>query len=106
MSPMGKAAVAAAVIASFAAQASANTSGAPAGTSGGPFPGETLCTRCHGGSEANSGPGTLELLIGDVAAGKHYYTPGGTVSLLVKLVPVLSRAWTAAVHPTTVKPSL
>ena len=84
MSPMGKAAVAAAVIASFAAQASANTSGAPAGTSGGPFPGETLCTRCHGGSEANSGPGTLELLIGDVAAGKHYYTPGGTVSLLVK----------------------
>ena len=50
---------------------------------GGPFPGEQVCTRCHVGSDANSGDGTVELLIGDAAASEFSYTPGETVSLIL-----------------------
>ena len=71
-------------LASFGGHASANSSGAPARTSGGSFPGETACTRCHLGSDLNSGSGTLELLAGGIHAGDYFYTPGETVSLLVK----------------------
>ncbi len=62
--------------------------GAPARTSGGPFPGETNCTRCHAG-EVNSGPGTLSLTVGGVAASGESaaesltYTPGETIALIV-----------------------
>ena len=76
--------LAALVLASFPGQASANSSGAPARTSGGPFPGETACTRCHLGSDLNSGSGTLELLVASTRPGEYFYTPGETVSLLVK----------------------
>ena len=76
--------LAGALLASFPGQASANSSGAPARTSGGSFPGETACTRCHLGSDLNSGSGTLELLVGSIDAGDYFYTPGETVSLLVK----------------------
>ena len=62
--------------------------GGPARTSGGPFPGETNCTRCHAG-ELNSGPGTLSLTVGGVAASGDSaaedltYTPGETIALIV-----------------------
>lgn len=62
----------------------ANSSGGPPMTTGGPFPGETLCTRCHQGSEANSGTGTLALLIEGNPASEFAYTPGETVSMIVE----------------------
>ncbi len=62
----------------------ANSSGGPPMTTGGPFPGETLCTRCHQGSEANSGAGTLALLIEGNPASEYAYTPGETVSMIVE----------------------
>lgn len=68
--------------------ADAFSRGAPARTSGGPFPGETNCTRCHAG-EVNSGPGTLSLTVGGVAASGESaaetltYTPGETIALIV-----------------------
>ena len=51
--------------------------------SGGPFPGEQVCTRCHAGSDANSGDGTVDLLIGGASASDFSYTPGETVSLIL-----------------------
>lgn len=60
--------------------------GAPARSSGGGFPGERVCTQCHVGSEANSGPGTLSLTVGGVAASAESaptYTPGETIALIV-----------------------
>ena len=74
-----------AVAAVLAPHAAANSRGAPARTSGGPFPGERDCTRCHSG-QANSGPGTLSLTVGGVpAAGgaAPTYSPGETVALIV-----------------------
>lgn len=50
---------------------------------GGPFPGERDCTRCHQGSEANSGGGTVGLTIGGVAPSEFSYTPGEAVALLI-----------------------
>ncbi len=61
----------------------AYSGGAPPRTSGGEFPGETSCTRCHSGSPVNSGPGILKLLIGDSPAEGQMYTPGETVPLIV-----------------------
>ena len=67
----------------------ANSSGAPALSSGGSFPGERSCTRCHAGSDANSGPGTLSLTIdGAPAVGEpdeiaSFYTPGEAIALIV-----------------------
>lgn len=67
----------------------ANSSGAPALHSGGPFPGERSCTACHVGSDANSGPGALSLTIdGAPAVGEpgetaSFYTPGETIALIV-----------------------
>ena len=62
----------------------ANSSGGPPLTTGGPFPGETLCTRCHQGSEANSGAGALTLAIDGSPASEYAYTPGETVSMIVE----------------------
>lgn len=68
--------------------ADAFSRGAPARTSGGSFPGESNCTRCHTG-EVNSGPGTLSLTVGGVAASGESaaetltYTPGETIALIV-----------------------
>ncbi len=62
--------------------------GAPPRTTGGPFPGERDCTRCHVG-EVNSGPGTLSLTIdgapasGEPGASALAYTPGETIALIV-----------------------
>lgn len=67
-----------------ATHASANSNGAPALTSGGPFPGENNCTMCHTGSEVNSGSGTLQLLVGDSPASEYAYAAGETVSFLVR----------------------
>lgn len=75
---------AAAVALASLGSAWANSSGGPPMTTGGPFPGETLCTRCHQGSEANSGAGTLALLIDGNPASEYAYTPGETVSLIVE----------------------
>lgn len=69
-------------------QVAAFSHGGPARTSGGPFPAETNCTRCHAG-EVNSGPGTLSLTVGGVAASGDSavadltYTPGETIALIV-----------------------
>ena len=51
---------------------------------GGPFPGEQVCARCHQGSEVNSGSGSLQLLVGEVSASDYMYTPGQTVTLIVQ----------------------
>ena len=59
--------------------------GAPARSTGGPFPGERDCTRCHSG-DVNSGPGTLSLTVGGVAVADDAalaYTPGETIALIV-----------------------
>lgn len=60
--------------------------GAPPRTTGGPFPGERDCTRCHVGSEVNSGPGTLSLTVGGVTVSEEpalAYAPGETIPLIV-----------------------
>ena len=62
----------------------ANSGGGPPLTSGGGFPGERDCTLCHQGSAANSGSGSLELLIGESAASEYSYEPGETAHLLVR----------------------
>lgn len=62
----------------------ANSAGGPPQTTGGPFPGEVLCTRCHQGSAANSGSGALKLAIGGIPASEYAYTPGETVSMIVE----------------------
>ncbi len=74
-----------AMAAVLAPHAAANSRGGPARTSGGPFPGERDCTRCHSG-EVNSGPGTLSLTVGGVpaaGAAAPTYSPGETVALIV-----------------------
>ncbi len=61
----------------------AKSNGAPSGHTGGPFPGEQSCTVCHGGSEINSGSGTLAILVDGAPASEYRYTPGETVSLII-----------------------
>ncbi len=61
----------------------ANSGGAPPRTSGGEFPGEQSCVRCHTGTALNAGRGTLELRMGDSPAAGQTYTPGEMVSLIV-----------------------
>ncbi len=58
--------------------------GAPPRSTGGPFPGERDCTRCHSG-DVNSGPGTLSLTVGGVYVDDAAlpYTPGETIALIV-----------------------
>lgn len=72
-------------------QVAARSAGGPARTSGGAFPGERDCTACHVGSEVNSGPGTLSLTVGGVAASGESsptYTPGETIQLIVSFEDV------------------
>ena len=70
-------------------QVAAFSGGAPARSSGGGFPGERVCTQCHVGAEANSGPGTLTLSVGGTTASSEpdapalTYTPGETIALIV-----------------------
>ncbi len=64
-------------------EAGAHSRGARPGLSGGNFPGEGDCTRCHGGTDLNAGPGMLTLAVGDPASEMPSYTPGETVSLIV-----------------------
>lgn len=78
------AAISLAYLAALAPGAWANAGGAPPFSSGGPFPGENACTRCHVGSEANSGPGSLDILINGAPASEYMYSPGETVALIVK----------------------
>lgn len=53
------------------------------GETGGPFPGEQNCSRCHQGSEVNSGEGSVGVMIGESPASEFMYTPGETVSLII-----------------------
>ncbi len=60
---------------------------------GGPFPGETNCTRCHQGTKLNAGGGTLQLLINGAPAADHAYKPGETVTLVIQFAdPTASRS--------------
>ena len=61
----------------------ARSGGAPSASSGGSLPGEQLCTRCHQGT-ANSGSGTVEILVNDSPATGYMYAPGETVAILVR----------------------
>ena len=67
----------------FPPAASANSGGARVGYSGDQLAGEQVCTACHQG-QANSGSGTLDLLINDAPAAQHVYTPGATIQVVVK----------------------
>lgn len=53
------------------------------GETGGSFPGENNCSRCHTGSDLNSGSGTVSLTVGGSAPSEVSYTPGETVSLII-----------------------
>lgn len=55
------------------------------GNTGGEFPGELVCTRCHQGNELNSGSGTVGITVGETPAAEYTYTPGETVSLIISL---------------------
>ncbi len=59
------------------------SAGAPTGVSGGDFPGEENCTKCHR-AEPNSGSGSISLLINGIAAGEYSYSPGETVPVVVR----------------------
>lgn len=61
----------------------ARSGGAPSASSGGSLPGEQLCTRCHQGT-ANSGSGSIELLVADSPATGYMYAPGETVAIVVR----------------------
>lgn len=61
----------------------ARSGGAPSASSGGSLPGEQLCTRCHQGA-ANSGSGSIELLVADSPATGYMYAPGETVAIVVR----------------------
>ena len=61
----------------------ARSGGAPAASSGGSLPGEQLCTRCHQGT-ANSGSGSIELLVNGTQSTEYTYTPGATVPILIR----------------------
>lgn len=61
----------------------ARSGGAPAGHSGGSLPGEHLCTECHTGT-ANTGSGSIELLVNGAQPTGYVYNPGETVPILVK----------------------
>ena len=73
-----------ATVLGFAPVALANSGGGPPWTSGGGFPGERDCAMCHQGSATNSGPGSLELLIGESVAAEYRYKAGETANLLVR----------------------
>ena len=63
-----------------------NAAGAPNGRTGGDFPNEMSCVDgCHAGSEPNSGPGSLSLLIDSAPAAQYRYTPGETVTVRVRI---------------------
>ena len=53
------------------------------GNTGGAFPGEVVCTRCHQGNDLNSGSGTVGITVGGTPAAEYTYTPGETVSLII-----------------------
>ena len=63
----------------------AHSGGARNGHTGGDFSGEQLCTRCHVGSDANSGSGSISLLINGANAADYTYTPGESVSIVVQI---------------------
>ena len=63
--------------------AAATSRGGPAFTSGGDFPGESSCTRCHY-YRIDTGPGEHQLEIDGVPASEYAYVPGETVSMILK----------------------
>ena len=67
----------------LAPQAAATSRGGPAFTSGGDFPGESSCTRCHY-YRIDTGPGEHQLEIDGVSASEFSYVPGETVSMILK----------------------
>ncbi len=77
--------VLAALAVGYPSSALARSSGAPVRSSGGGLPDELLCTRCHAGSDANSGPGSLSMLINDASASEYSYTPGESISIVVRV---------------------
>ena len=71
------------VLAALAPQAHATSRGGPAFTSGGDFPGEYSCVRCHY-YRVDTGPGEHELEIDGVPAAEFAYVPGQTVSMILR----------------------
>ena len=61
-------------------------SGAEAGRSGGPFPGEQSCgtSRCHN-TTPNTGPGRVFVTVNGNPIDQYRYTPGETVQLTVRI---------------------
>lgn len=56
--------------------------GPPNGSTGGEFPGERLCSRCHQGAQAGSG--SISFAIDGQSGGGFSYSPGQTVVLRIK----------------------
>ena len=82
---LGPAALLVLLAIAYPPSAHAHSGGARNGHSGGDFSGERLCTRCHVGSVANSGSGSIALLINGANAADYTYTPGESVSIVVQI---------------------
>ncbi len=62
---------------------------------GAPFPGETSCAKsgCHDNSPANSGSGSVSVLINGSPASAFLYTPGETVPVTVRVADPGAARW-------------
>lgn len=68
--------------------------GAPAGATGGDFPGEGGCAQssCHAG-QVNTGPGRVSILLGGMPIGEYRYRPGEIMPVEVRIEDPNALRW-------------